>query len=82
MHVINIQNNNQRVVVNYSPELIYILKQFFASAEERNQKLKMLIENCQKETPETPGYPLLQQLIYHSEETEVDIELVKKLLPQ
>jgi hypothetical protein len=42
----------------------------------------MLIENCQKETPETPGYPLLQQLIYHSEETEVDIELVKKLLPQ
>ena len=82
MHVINIHNNNQTVLVNYSPELIYILKQFFASAEERNQRLKMLIENYQKETPETPGYALLQQLIYHSEETEVDIELVKKLLPQ
>jgi hypothetical protein len=82
MHIICIQNNNQRVLVNYSPELIYLLKRFFASAEERNQRLKMLIEDYQKETPETPGYPLLQQLISHSEETEIDIELVKKLLPQ
>jgi hypothetical protein len=78
MHIINIQNNNHRVVVNYSPELIHILKQFFASAEKRNGELKQLVEQLQKQTS---SHPLIQQLVNHSEETEIDIELVKKLLP-
>lgn len=76
-----INQHSYRVEVNYSPELMYILKQFFASAEQRNEQLKALIENLQRENKQLQNHPLLQQLFNHSEETEVDIELVKKLLP-
>ena len=81
MHIINIQNNNHNVLVSYSPELIHILKQFFASAERRDEQLKLLIEEIKKEKKEPQNHPLLMQLLHHSEETELDIELVKKLLP-
>lgn len=75
-----IQQHNYRLEFSYSPELIHILKQFFASAEKRNEQLKALIEILQKENKHPQNHPLLQQLISHSEETEIDIELVKKLL--
>jgi hypothetical protein len=75
-----INQNNYRVVLNYSPELLGLLKRFFTAAEQRNQNLKALIENLQNEK-ETQNHPLLLELVNHSEETEVDIELVKKLLP-
>jgi hypothetical protein len=78
MTVIN--QNNYKVVINYSPELICLLKQFFTAAEQRNQNLKALVENLQNEK-ETQNHLLLRQLVNHSEEKEVDIELVKKLLP-
>lgn len=81
MHIINIQNNNHNVLVSYSPELIHILKQFFASAEQRNEQLKLLIEQIKKEKEGYQNHPLLLQLLNHSEEAELDIELVKKLLP-
>jgi len=74
-------NQNYKLVLNYSPELIHLLKQFFASAEERNQKLKVLVETLQSQSRDAPNHFLLQQLQNHSEETEIDIELVKKLLP-
>ena len=78
MTVIN--QNNYNLVLNYSPELIHILKQFFTSAEHRNEGLRVLIENLQKENGEVQN-SLLPHLLNHWEETEVDIELVKKLLP-
>ena len=81
MHIINIQNNNHNVMVSYPPGLIHILKQFFASAEQRNEQLKLLIEEIKKEKAGSQNHSLLLQLLHHSEETEVDIELVKKLLP-
>lgn len=77
MTVIN--QNNYRLVFNYSPELICILKQFFTATEQRNQNLKALVESLQREK-ETQDHPLLRELVNHSEETEIDIELVKKLL--
>lgn len=76
----NIVNNNYRLVLNYSPELIHILKQFFTAAEQRNQNLKALLESLQREN-EAQNHPLLVELVNHSEEAELDIELVKKLLP-
>lgn len=73
-------NQNYKLVLNYSPGLMHLLKQFFASADERNQKLKALVERLQVQTVEEGNHLLLQHLQNHSEETKIDIELVKKLL--
>lgn len=83
--ILNIHNfNGQSLITHqsiYSPELIHLLKQFFASAEQRNQKLKNIIAQLQQERDSNSHYLLVQELCSHSEDTEIDIELVKKLLP-
>jgi hypothetical protein len=76
MTIINMHQNEYRVHVQHAPELILLLKRFFAAAEERNGKLKALIEKLQIENGSEGPHWLLQQLANHSEEAEVDIELV------
>lgn len=85
MQIINIHHSHHHTHVNhnsiYSPELIHLLKQFFSSAEQRNEKLKTLIGRLQQETGHNEHCLLLEELSHHSDETELDIEIVKKLLP-
>lgn len=82
--ILNIHNfNGQSLITHqsiYSPELIHLLKQFFSAAEKRNEKLKGVIEKLQKLNDSNLRYLLVEELTSQSEETEVDIELVKKLL--
>jgi hypothetical protein len=83
--ILNIHNfNGQSLITHqsiYSPELIHLLKQFFSAAGERNQKLKNIIEQLHRETDSNKRYLLVEELNNCSEETELDIEIVKKLLP-
>lgn len=82
--ILNIHNfNGQSLITHqniYSPELIHLLKQFFSAAESRNEKLKAIIEQLQLQIDNNKRYLLVQELANQSEETELDIELVKKLL--
>lgn len=84
MQIINVQQHHHHTHVAhnnfYSPELIHLLKQFFAAAEQRHEKLKRLIHGLQTCNSET-GKSLVSELSTYSEETELDIEIVKKLLP-
>jgi hypothetical protein len=83
--ILNIHNfNGQSLITHqsiYSPELIHLLKQFFCSAEIRNQKLKNINAQLQQESDSNHHYLLMQELCNHFEDTQLDIELVKKLLP-
>lgn len=82
--ILNIHNfNGQSLITHqniYSPELIHLLKQFFSAAESRNEKLKTVIEQLQMQADNNKRYLLVQELASQSEETELDIEIVKKLL--
>jgi hypothetical protein len=82
--VLNIHNFNGKSLINYqsiySPEVIHLFKQFFLAAEQRNQTVKALIEKLQSETDGNKRYVLVQELSHQSEETELDIEIVKKLM--
>jgi hypothetical protein len=82
--VLNIHNFNGKSLITYqsiySPEVIHLFKQFFLAAEQRNQTVKALIEKLQSETDGNKRYGLVQELSHQSEETELDIEIVKKLL--
>ncbi len=82
--ILHIHNfNGQSLITHqnlYSPELIHLLKQFFASAEQRNQNLKQLIEKLRTEPDSNKRHLLVEELTTQSEDAEIDIELVKKLL--
>lgn len=65
----------------YSPELMHLLKQFFESSEQRNNALKLLLEKLENEPEPNKRYVLMQELSNCQQENELDIELVKKLLP-
>ena len=82
--VLNIHNFNGKSLITYqsiySPEVINLFKQFFLSAEQRNEQMKQLIEKLNSETDSNKRHLLIQELSHRSEETELDIEIVKKLL--
>lgn len=75
-----INQNNYKLVLNYSPELICLLKQFFDSVEQRNNEVKTITQQLMQQNSSIETKMLIEQLNYHSGETEIDIELVKKLL--
>lgn len=82
--ILNIHNFNGKSLINYqtiySPELLHLFKQFFLAVEERNQTMKQLIEKLTNEGDSNKRHLLVQELSHHSEETELDIEIVKKLM--
>jgi hypothetical protein len=83
--ILNIHNFNGQSLIShqsvYSPELIHLLRQFFVAQEQRNEKMKQLLEKLQQETNSNNRHILFEELWYQSQETELDIEIVKKLLP-
>lgn len=83
--ILNIHNfNGQSLVTHqhvYSPELIHVFKQFFNAAEQQNEILKDLVNKLQSPTYMVDKKCLLETPILSQQETEIDIELVRKLMP-
>ena len=83
--ILNIHHfNGQSLITHqhvYSPELIHVFKQFFYAAEQRNEQLKDLVNKLQSPNYIVDKKCLLESLILAQQETEIDIELVKKLMP-
>ncbi len=83
--ILNIHNfNGQSLVTHqhvYSPELIHVFKQFFNAAEQQNEILKDLVNKLQSPTYMVDKKCLLETLLLSQQETEIDIELVRKLMP-
>lgn len=83
--ILNITNFNGNSLITqtstYSPELINVFRQFFTAMESRNTSLYKLLQQLQHEgvTPENNG--LVKAITDHQQETELEIEIVKKLLP-
>lgn len=65
----------------HSPELIHVFKQFFTAAEQRNEQLKDLVNKLQSPHYIVDKKCLLETLILSQQETAIDIELVRKLMP-
>jgi hypothetical protein len=83
--ILNIHNFNGQSLVTHqhihSPELIHVFKQFFMAAEQRNEQLKDLVNKLQSPSYIVDKQCLLESLILAQQETEIDIELVRKLMP-
>jgi hypothetical protein len=83
--ILNIHNFNGQALVTHqhihSPELLHVFKQFFLAAEQRNEQLKDLVNKLQSPNYIVDKKCLLETLILSQQETEIDIELVRKLMP-
>ena len=83
--ILNIHNfNGQSLITHqqfYSPELIHVFKQFFYAAELRNEQLKDLVNKLQSPNYIVDKNSMLESLTLAYQETEIDIELVRKLMP-
>jgi len=83
--ILNIHNFNGQSLVTpqqiHSPELLHVFKQFFMATEQRNEQLKDLVNKLQSPNYIVDKKCLLESLIVAQQETEMDIELVRKLMP-
>jgi len=83
--ILSIHNFNGQSLITHqhvhSPELIHVFKQFFYAAEQRNEVLKDLANKLQSPHYVVDKKCLLQTLISAYQETDIEIELVRKIMP-
>ncbi|MBB1283216.1 hypothetical protein HRH25_02440 [Flavisolibacter sp. BT320] len=83
--ILNIHHFNGQSLIShhhtYNPELVDIFRRFFIAAEKRNEAFKNVLEKLATEPDAQKRKTLLSELAFQAEDTEVDIKLVKKLLP-
>lgn len=83
--ILNITNfHGQSLISNhsvYNPELMNLFKQFFTQMETRNTRLQHLLEKLSREGVTPENNRLVAEFTSHQQETELEIEIVKKLLP-
>ncbi|HEV7332527.1 MAG TPA: hypothetical protein VGN63_15925 [Flavisolibacter sp.] len=83
--ILNIHHFNGQSLIShhhtYNPELVDVFRRFFIAAEKRNEAFKTVLQKLAAERDAKKREGLLSELAFQAEDTEVDIELVKKLLP-
>jgi hypothetical protein len=83
--ILNITNYHGQSLITqnstYSPELINVFRQFFTAMETRNTRLHLLLEKLSREGVTPENNRLVAEITNHQQETELEIEIVKKLLP-
>ena len=83
--ILNITNfNGQSLISNhsvYNPELMNVFRQFFTQIDARNNRLQLLLEKLSREGVTPENNRLVKEFTDHQQETELEIEIVKKLLP-
>ena len=83
--ILNIHHFNGQSLVTHqhihSPELLHVFRQFFVAAEQRNEQLKDLVNKLQSPNYIVDKSTMLEALTLAYQETEIDIELVRKLMP-